>query len=50
MEESKGNAFDTLSVDLCGPWPFIVTVQKEIEISKGKAKNKEKKLWRNRRE
>lgn len=37
-EESKGNAFDTLTVDFCGPWQFIITVQEEVEVSKGKTK------------
>ena len=41
----KGNAFDTLTVDLCGPWPFIIMVQEEVEVSKGRKKKvkKEKK-------
>ena len=42
-EETKQNAFDTLTVDLYGPWPFVATIQERKEMGKNK-QGKEKKI------
>ena len=43
IEETKQNAFDTLTVDLCGLWPFVATIQEQKEMGKNK-QGKEKKI------